>query len=156
MSLLTILLIVLVCAILFGGWGHNQGWGPVGWSPVGLVVVVLLALVLTGRVRLAVARDGPRPYDDPMANYHENCVREQTDPWETAVGTGDTPSGEERICVCLAGDPINAHLLEDETGHWEKQQWTSLSMKAARSLWRQLDGLKHLWEKEGPDPYPGS
>lgn len=51
MSLLTILLIVLLCAVLFGGYGHGQGWGhATNWSPVGLVVVILLVLVLTGRI----------------------------------------------------------------------------------------------------------
>lgn len=47
MSLLTLLIVVLVIALLFGGFGHAR-MGAVGWSPLGIIVVVLLVLWLTG------------------------------------------------------------------------------------------------------------
>jgi hypothetical protein len=52
MSLLTLLIILLVIAILFGGYGSNRGWGYYGWSPVGLLVLILLILLLTGNLHL--------------------------------------------------------------------------------------------------------
>lgn len=45
--MLTILLIVLLLALLFGGIGHAR-FGYAGWSPAGLVLVVLLVLLVTG------------------------------------------------------------------------------------------------------------
>lgn len=51
MSLLTILIVLLVVAVAFGGWGHTQNWGYRGWSPVGVVVLILVLLWLTGRLR---------------------------------------------------------------------------------------------------------
>jgi len=45
--MLTILLVVLLLALIFGGMGHSR-FGYAGWSPAGLVVVVLLVLLVTG------------------------------------------------------------------------------------------------------------
>jgi hypothetical protein len=50
MSLLTLLIILLVIAALFGGWGTTRGWGYYGWSPVGLVVLLLFILFITGNL----------------------------------------------------------------------------------------------------------
>lgn len=56
MSLLTLLLILLLVAVVFGGWGYGYvspraPW--VGaWSPLGLVLLVLLLLYLTGNLHL--------------------------------------------------------------------------------------------------------
>jgi hypothetical protein len=52
MSLLTLLIILLIVAALFGGYGTRRNWGYYGWSPVGLVVLLLLLLLLTGNLRL--------------------------------------------------------------------------------------------------------
>jgi len=49
MSLMTLLIILLVFALLCGGYGQaNLGWW--GWSPAGVIVLVLLILWLTGRL----------------------------------------------------------------------------------------------------------
>jgi hypothetical protein len=48
---LTLLLILLVLAILFGGFGAQRGWGYYGWSPVGLLILIVLILALTGNLR---------------------------------------------------------------------------------------------------------
>lgn len=50
MSILTLLVIVLVVALLFGGFGQTRNWGPQAWSPVGIVLVVLLLLFLFGHI----------------------------------------------------------------------------------------------------------
>lgn len=52
MSVLTLLLILLVAAALFGGYGSRRGWGYYGWSPVGLIVILVLVLWLTGNLAL--------------------------------------------------------------------------------------------------------
>jgi hypothetical protein len=52
MSLTTLLIILLVVAVLFGGFGSSRGWGYYGWSPVGIIVVILLILLLTGNLAL--------------------------------------------------------------------------------------------------------
>ena len=52
MSLLTLLIILLVIAALFGGWGTSRGWGYYGWSPVGLIVLLLIILLLTGNLHI--------------------------------------------------------------------------------------------------------
>ncbi len=52
MSLLTLLIILLIVAALFGGYGTRRGWSYYGWSPVGLVVLLLLLLALTGNLSL--------------------------------------------------------------------------------------------------------
>ncbi|MCC6596906.1 MAG: DUF3309 family protein [Rhodanobacteraceae bacterium] len=49
--MVTILLVILVIALLFGGFGHARDWGPLGWSPLGVVVLVLLIFWLTGHLR---------------------------------------------------------------------------------------------------------
>lgn len=58
MSLLTLLVVLLIVAVLFGGYGTYRGrgpdatgWGWYGWSPFGLLVIVLLVLLLTGNLR---------------------------------------------------------------------------------------------------------
>jgi hypothetical protein len=50
--LLTLLLVLLVIAILFGGFGSSRGWGYYGWSPVGLLILIVLVLALTGNLAL--------------------------------------------------------------------------------------------------------
>lgn len=47
--LLTILLILLVLALLGGGWGYGR-YGGVAWSPIGLILLLVLVLWLTGNV----------------------------------------------------------------------------------------------------------
>jgi len=47
MSLITILLILFVAALAFGGFG---GTGPYGWSPAGIIVLILIVLWATGRL----------------------------------------------------------------------------------------------------------
>lgn len=47
MTLMIILLVVLVLAIVGGGWGHSR-WGYVGWSPAGLILAVVVVLWFTG------------------------------------------------------------------------------------------------------------
>jgi hypothetical protein len=42
-----ILFVVLLVALLGGGWGHPR-YGYASWSPAGLVLLVLLLLWLTG------------------------------------------------------------------------------------------------------------
>jgi hypothetical protein len=49
MSVLTIILLLLILSIFFGGINHGRdGWGYYGWSPLGLVIVVLLVMWLVG------------------------------------------------------------------------------------------------------------
>jgi hypothetical protein len=52
MSLLTLLIVLLVIAVLFGGYGTRRDWGYYGWSPTGLIVLILLVLLLTGNLHL--------------------------------------------------------------------------------------------------------
>jgi hypothetical protein len=47
MSLTVLLIILLVLALLGGGFSRFGAWG---WSPAGLLVVVLVILWLTGRL----------------------------------------------------------------------------------------------------------
>ena len=47
MGLLELLIVVLIVAALFGGFGHARGWPVYGaWSPVGLVILVILLVLL--------------------------------------------------------------------------------------------------------------
>lgn len=43
----TLLLIVLLLALLFGGFGHAR-FGYAGWSPAAVLLVVVLVLFLSG------------------------------------------------------------------------------------------------------------
>lgn len=52
MSLLTLLLILLVIAVLAGGYGTTRGWGYYGWSPLAVIVLILILLALTGNLGL--------------------------------------------------------------------------------------------------------
>jgi hypothetical protein len=47
--LLMILLVVLVIAVLGGGYGHSRV-GYVGWSPAGIILVILAVLFFTGHI----------------------------------------------------------------------------------------------------------
>jgi hypothetical protein len=47
--MLTLLIVLLVLAALFGGFGHTR-WGYAGWSPAAIVVLILILLALTGRL----------------------------------------------------------------------------------------------------------
>jgi len=48
--MITILIVVLVVALIFGGVGHSS-FGPYGWSPAAVILAVLLLLWFTGRLR---------------------------------------------------------------------------------------------------------
>jgi uncharacterized protein DUF3309 len=48
--LLTLLVVLLLIALLGGGYGHSRGWGYYGWSPVGLLVLIILILAITGNL----------------------------------------------------------------------------------------------------------
>lgn len=45
--MLILLLILVLCAGAFGGWGHSR-YGYTGWSPLGIILVVIVVLWLTG------------------------------------------------------------------------------------------------------------
>lgn len=47
--MLAILLILLVLALLGGGFGYRTA-GPWGWSPAAILVVILVVMALTGRL----------------------------------------------------------------------------------------------------------
>ncbi|MES1204577.1 MAG: DUF3309 family protein [Pseudomonadota bacterium] len=47
--MLTLLIVLLVVAVLFGGVGHSR-WGYRGWSPLGVLLVLFLVLWLTGNI----------------------------------------------------------------------------------------------------------
>lgn len=49
--LLTILLVVLVLALVGGGFGHSR-YGYAGWSPAGIIVVILLVMFFTGHLNV--------------------------------------------------------------------------------------------------------
>lgn len=48
--MLTLLIILLVPGLVFGGFGSSRGWGYAGWSPLGIILVVILLFVLLGHV----------------------------------------------------------------------------------------------------------
>ena len=48
--LLTILVVLVLLALLSGGYGYSRGWGYYGWSPLGLIVLIVLVLALTGNL----------------------------------------------------------------------------------------------------------
>ena len=48
--LLTILVVLLLLALLGGGFGSRRGWGYYGWGPLGLLVVIIVILALTGNL----------------------------------------------------------------------------------------------------------
>jgi hypothetical protein len=45
--MMTILVVLLVLALLGGGFGHSR-YGYAGWSPAGILIVILVVLMLTG------------------------------------------------------------------------------------------------------------
>ncbi len=47
---ITLLVVLLLLALLGGGYGHSRGWGYYGWSPVGLLILIILILALTGNL----------------------------------------------------------------------------------------------------------
>jgi Protein of unknown function (DUF3309) len=49
--LLIILIVLLVLALVGGGWGQSR-FGYAGWSPAGLIVLVLVLLLVTGRLHI--------------------------------------------------------------------------------------------------------
>lgn len=61
MSLATLLIVLLVLALLFGGWGafprrgSRRRWGYYGWSPAVLIAAILIVLVLTGHLSLMLS-----------------------------------------------------------------------------------------------------
>lgn len=48
--LITLLVVLLLLALLSGGYGSSRGWGYYGWSPLGLLILIVLILVLTGNL----------------------------------------------------------------------------------------------------------
>jgi hypothetical protein len=48
-AMITILVILLVLALLGGGFGHGR-FGAAGWSPAAIIVVILVVLALSGRL----------------------------------------------------------------------------------------------------------
>jgi hypothetical protein len=48
--LLTILVILLILALVGGGYGSSRGWGYYGWSPLGLLILIVLLLAFTGNL----------------------------------------------------------------------------------------------------------
>lgn len=52
MDLLVLLIILLLVAAVFGGYGHTRNWGHYGWSPVGIILLILVILLLTGRLHV--------------------------------------------------------------------------------------------------------
>jgi hypothetical protein len=50
--MLTLLILLALVALLFGGWGTSRGYGYMGWSPLGLVLLILVILALTGNFSL--------------------------------------------------------------------------------------------------------
>ena len=47
--ILTIVLVLLVLALVGGGFGHSR-YGYAGWSPAGVILVVLVVLFFTGNL----------------------------------------------------------------------------------------------------------
>jgi hypothetical protein len=45
--LFTLVLVLLVLAIIGGGYGHSR-FGYAGWSPAGVLLVVLLVMLVVG------------------------------------------------------------------------------------------------------------
>lgn len=53
MSLVMVLVLFLVLAVLFGGYGASRpGWGYYGWGPLGLILLLILILFLTGNLHV--------------------------------------------------------------------------------------------------------
>jgi hypothetical protein len=50
--MITLLVIILILFLLFGGYGTRAGWGVYGWSPLALIIVIILVLYLTGNLSL--------------------------------------------------------------------------------------------------------
>lgn len=48
--LMTLLIVLLLLALLGGGFGSSRGWGYYGWSPLGLLVLIVLILAITGNL----------------------------------------------------------------------------------------------------------
>lgn len=48
--LFTLLIVLLLLALLGGGFGHSRGWGYYGWSPLGLLILIVLILAITGNL----------------------------------------------------------------------------------------------------------
>jgi hypothetical protein len=48
--LFTLLIVLLLLALLGGGYGHSRGWGYYGWSPLGLLILIVLILAITGNL----------------------------------------------------------------------------------------------------------
>jgi hypothetical protein len=48
--ILTILVVLLLVALLGGGYGHSRGYGYAGWSPLGILIVILVVMALTGNL----------------------------------------------------------------------------------------------------------
>jgi hypothetical protein len=48
--LFTLLIVLLLLALLGGGFGASRGWGYYGWSPLGLLILIVLILAITGNL----------------------------------------------------------------------------------------------------------
>jgi hypothetical protein len=47
--MLILLIVLLLVAGTFGGWGHAR-YGYAGWSPLGIVLAIIVVLWLTGNL----------------------------------------------------------------------------------------------------------
>jgi len=82
-----------------------------------------------------------------MANYHEYCVRECTDPAEVGVSLGHVGHVDEetRICIALGGPRINLDLHPS----CQDSNWISLTPACTKELYELLGTLKHVWAVAG-------
>lgn len=88
-----------------------------------------------------------------MANGHEYCLTEVTDPTEIGVCIGDTtsgrlsdgPMGEERICIGLPTKDIQ-WSEDDKPEDWGNQ--ISFKPECILQLVRLLETIRHLWDNE--------
>lgn len=76
-------------------------------------------------------------------NLHEIAVNEVRDPADIQVGEGKSEEGDPRVCIAIRGEPIHFEL---EPG-FDQLGWSSLTPESAAHLHRQLEGVKHLWQK---------
>lgn len=78
-----------------------------------------------------------------MANYYDVSVLEVNDPNEVGCGSGETKSGNDRICISLTGKRINKDLPKD----WDKQGWIALTPAVACELYDLLHSIRHNFLK---------
>lgn len=47
--LMTVLIVLVVLALVGGGWGHSR-YGAAGWSPAGILLAIVVVLYFTGHL----------------------------------------------------------------------------------------------------------